>query len=108
MKRLHTNWQASILVCRKCSKRLGGGFGPKGKQSLAKLLRRQADGGKRRKAAIGIIEVKCLGVCPRNAVTVIDGRRPDSWLIVPAGSDVAVVVEALSYGKGDNESPREN
>lgn len=101
MKRLRANWQASVLVCRKCSKKIGGGFGPKGKQSLAKMLRQQLDGGRRRKAAIGIVDVKCLGVCPRNAVTVIDGRRPDAWLIVPAGSDVAAVVDALDDGKSD-------
>jgi hypothetical protein len=33
------NWSAAILVCGKCSKKVGGGFGPKGKTSLAKALK---------------------------------------------------------------------
>lgn len=89
-----SNWEASLLVCRKCSKKLGGGFGPKGKTSLAKALKKHG-GGKGRKAKLGVIEVKCLGVCPRGAVTVIDSRDPTRWRLVREGADVAEVAAAL-------------
>jgi hypothetical protein len=52
--------------------------------------------GKGRKAATGVIPVKCLGVCPKNAITVVDSRRPRDWMIVPAGTSVAHVVDALN------------
>ena len=39
MKTLRSNWSDAILVCAKCSKKLDGGFGPKGKTPLAKALR---------------------------------------------------------------------
>ena len=47
--------------------------------------------GKGRKAAAGVVETRCLGVCPRNAVTLIDTRAPDEWLIVPAGAELGMV-----------------
>lgn len=89
-----SNWEASLLVCRKCSKKLGGGFGPKGKTSLAKALKKHG-GGKGRKAKLGVIEVKCLGVCPRGAVTVIDSRDPTRWRLIREGADVTEVAAAL-------------
>jgi predicted metal-binding protein len=91
---VRSNWEASLLVCRKCTKRLGGGFGPKGKTPLAKALK-QHGGGKKRKARLGVIEVKCLGVCPRGAVTVIDSRDPGRWRLVRAGADIGEVAAAL-------------
>ncbi|RHW16564.1 (2Fe-2S) ferredoxin domain-containing protein [Sphingomonas gilva] len=89
-----SNWEASVLVCRKCSKRLGGGFGPKGKMPLAKALRKVGSG-KGRKARIGVVEVKCLGVCPKGAVTVIDSRDPGQWRLVRAGADLGEVAAVL-------------
>jgi predicted metal-binding protein len=97
MKR-HTasNWEAAVLVCTKCSKKLGGGFGESGKQSLAKALRERLGIGKGRKAPLGVVEVKCLGVCPKRAVVVVNAQRPHDWMIVPAGEDVDVVLHALA------------
>lgn len=92
-----SNWQGAVLVCRKCSKKLGGGFGPKGKQSLAKALRQAGGGKKRRKDSFGVLEVGCLGVCPRGAVTVIDGAQPERWLLVPEGADVEAVLAQLKH-----------
>ena len=37
---VRSNWQQAVLVCRKCSKKLDGGFGPRGDERLAKALRR--------------------------------------------------------------------
>lgn len=90
-----SNWQGAAIVCRKCSKKLGGGFGPKGKQSLAKALRKAGKGKKGRKASFGVVEVGCLGVCPRGAVTLIDGSQPDRWLLVPQGADVDTILADL-------------
>ena len=76
--RVRSNWAQTILVCAKCSKKIGGGFGAKGKTSFAKALRQQVGAGKGRKAAVGIVEVKCLGICPKRAVTVV-AARSDSY-----------------------------
>lgn len=83
-----SNWGNAVLVCGKCSKKLGGGFGPKGKTSLAKALRKEFGLGKGRKAEAGVVETKCLGVCPGGAVTVVNGGHAREWLIVRKGADL--------------------
>ena len=93
------NWSHALLVCRKCSKKLDGGFGPDGRMRLAKALRKEAGFGKGRKARIGVAEIGCLGICPKRAVTVIDTRAPDRWQIVTAGTDVAAL--AASFAPAD-------
>ena len=92
---VRANWSAAILICSKCSKKLGGGFGPKGKTSLAKALRKRLGLKRGRKSAAGIVEVRCLGVCPRGAVTVIDGASPREWMLVPEGADIDAVALEL-------------
>jgi hypothetical protein len=89
-----SRWTATVIVCAKCEKKLGGGFGKDGGQRLSKLLAKRAGGGKGRKAALGVVTSKCLKLCPKRAVTVVDGARPDEWLIVPGGTPVDEV-EAL-------------
>jgi predicted metal-binding protein len=95
LKTVRSNWSGTILVCAKCSKKLDGGFGPKGKTSLAKALRKQFGLKKGRKGAAGIVEVKCLGMCPRGAVTVVNGTQSREWLIVPEKADLDTVAAAL-------------
>ena len=95
LKSVRSDWSNTLLVCRKCSKRLDGGFGPKGRTSLAKALCKHLDVKKGRKARLGIVEVKCLGVCPRGAVTVINGRAPGEWALVKAGADLDAVARGL-------------
>ncbi len=92
---LASRWQGSVLVCGKCSKKLDGGFGEKGRTPLVKLLRQALGVKKGRKAERGVVEVKCLGVCPKNAVVMVDGAQPDRWLLVPAGADAQEVVATL-------------
>ena len=92
---MRANWSAAIIVCSKCSKRLGGGFGPKGKASLAKALRKRLGLKKGRMGRAGIVEVKCLGVCPYGAVTVIDAANPREWILVPQGADIDAVAAEL-------------
>lgn len=91
--RVAASWSSAVLVCAKCSKRLNGGFGPRGKQSLGKALRKHLHLKKGRKAAAGIVDVKCLGVCPRGAVTVVNAAASQEWLIVPAGADLDAVAK---------------
>jgi predicted metal-binding protein len=92
---VRSNWSNAILVCSKCSKKLDGGFGPKGKAPLAKALRKHLGLKKGRKGAAGIVEVKCLGVCPRGAVTVVNGAQAREWLLVPGGADLDEVATEL-------------
>jgi len=97
---VRSDWRGAILVCRKCGKKLGGGFGPKGRTGLAKALRKEIGGGKGRKAKMGVIEVGCLDICPKDAVTVVDTRRPGEWLIVEAGTPVGEVADRLDKHSG--------
>jgi len=98
---VRAQWQTALLVCRKCSKKVDGGFGPKGKTPLAKALKQALDGGKGRKARVGIVEVKCLGICPKHAVTMIDAAHPRDWLLVKPGTDVADVVAEIGLSARD-------
>lgn len=84
-----SRWQGAVLVCGKCTKKLGGGFGAKGKTSLVKALRSEPGFGKGRKAEVGVVETRCLGVCPKGAVVLVDTRRPMRWRVVEEGADVA-------------------
>lgn len=106
LKVVPAGWSNAVLICRKCTKKLGGGFGPNGRTPLAKALRRELDVRKGRKGAIGIMEVKCLGLCPGGAVTVVNGAAPGEWLVVRAGTPVAALVHELGLdgagtGAGD-------
>ncbi|MCP1468517.1 putative metal-binding protein [Sphingobium sp. OAS761] len=92
---VRSNWQNAVLVCRKCSKKMDGGFGVDGSQRLAKVLRRHLTLGKGRKAAAGIVEVNCLGVCPKGAVTVVNGARAREWLLVRPDADLDELAEML-------------
>ena len=90
-----SRWAAAIIVCGKCEKKLGGGFGKDGRQRLSKLLVKRAGGGKGRKAGAGVVVSKCLKLCPKRAVTVIDGAHPGEWLIVPGGTPIGEVEVTL-------------
>ena len=98
---VRSNWHSAILVCRKCSKKLDGGFGPEGKERLAKALRRHLALTKGRKATAGIVEVNCLGVCPKNAVTVVNGADAGGWLLVRAGADLEELSHELDLEPAD-------
>jgi predicted metal-binding protein len=93
--RIGSHWENTILVCSKCSKKLEGGFGSRGRTPLAKALRQHLGLKKGRKASLGIVEVKCLGVCPRGAVTVINGAIPGEWTLVRAAADLDEIALGL-------------
>ena len=97
---VRSQWRQAVLVCRKCSKKVGGGFGEKGGTRLAKALRAEVGGGKGRKASVGIVEVGCLKICPKRSVVVIDGTRPGEWLLVEPGTPIAEVAARLGMDAG--------
>lgn len=92
---VRSNWRNAVLVCRKCSKKLDGGFGPDGDERLAKALRRHLKLKKGRKAEAGIIEVNCRGVCPKGAVTMVNGAASREWLLVRPGADLDALARDL-------------
>jgi predicted metal-binding protein len=96
---VRSNWSNTVLVCAKCSKKLGGGFGPRGRTPLAKALRKHLGLKKGRKGVAGIVEVKCLGVCPPGAVTVVNGAASREWLLVPEGADLDAVAKTLGFSE---------
>ncbi|MFC3440490.1 (2Fe-2S) ferredoxin domain-containing protein [Sphingobium rhizovicinum] len=99
---VQANWRNVALICRKCSKKLDGGFGPHGDERLAKALRRHLSLKKGRKASAGLVEVNCLGVCPKGAVTVVDGADSRQWLLVRPGADLDEL--ATTLGICDSQS----
>ncbi len=88
-------WGGVVLVCGKCSRKVGGGFGPKGRTSLARALRALLPKAKGRKAAHGVIETGCLKLCPKARVVAIDAARPGEWLLIAPGTPVAEVAARL-------------
>lgn len=84
-----------LAVCGKCGKKIGGGFGKGGKASLVKTLRRDLAAAKGKRAGVRVVETRCLGICPRHAVAVVDGRHPDAILIVARGTEVDEIADRL-------------
>lgn len=105
IKRTATRWREVILVCRKCSKKLDGGFGPDGDKTLKKALRRYLKAGKGRKSELAVVGADCFDICPRNAVVAVNARRPDELLIVPAGADLFEVKARLGLDDGRRLKP---
>ena len=84
-----------VLVCGKCSRKLDGGFGKKGKHGLKDVLRDALkEAGRRRE--LRVVEVGCLGLCPKRAVTAVSTARPGEVLVVPQGTDAASLLSALA------------
>lgn len=105
IKSTDTQWRDVVLVCRKCSKKLDGGFGPDGDKTLKKALRRYLHAGKGRKADLAVVGADCFDVCPKNAVVAVNARRPEELLIVPAGADLFEVKARLGLDDGRRLKP---
>ncbi len=106
-----TQWKDVVLVCKKCSKKLDGGFGPEGDQSLKKALKRylkppkSAKTGKGRKAELTVKHTDCFDVCPKNAVIAVNAANPKALLIVPVGADLLEVKARLGLHDGRRTRP---
>ncbi len=102
-KRVGTEWRDVVLVCRKCARKLDGGFGPDGDDGFAKALRHALDAGEMRKRKalrreVAVVEVGCLDVCPKKAVVVVKGSEPGRVELVPEGAGMDEVVQRLGLG----------
>jgi predicted metal-binding protein len=95
---VRARWGKAVLVCAKCSKKLDGGFGEEGNRPLAKALRKHLKLKNGPKARAGVVEVKCLDVCPKGAVVVVDSARPGEWLLVRPGDDLDAVAARSGLG----------
>jgi hypothetical protein len=84
-----------IAICGKCGRKVGGGFGPGGDKSLAKTLRRAANGARGKRATLRIVETRCLDICPKRAVALIDSESPGRVMIVPEGVRTDAVIARL-------------
>ncbi len=80
-----TPWKTVILLCGKCARKMDGGFGPKGKETLRTALR-EAFTEKGHRRDVRIVETRCMGVCPKKAVTAINASRPNRMLTIPKGT----------------------
>ena len=89
-----TPWLDLIVVCGKCSKKLDGGFGDDGEDSLARALKHELRASGRRRT-VRVLESKCLGLCPKGAVTVLPGRNPGAMLTIAAGVAASTVLETI-------------
>lgn len=90
------NWSHAIMVCKKCGKkRQNRCFGPK-KKALSKALKEELGTKKGRKAPLGVVEVSCLDICPKNGVVVVDSRTPGHWRIVTCDADISELARQLA------------
>lgn len=87
-------WRDVLLVCRKCSGKLKGGYGPTNKDTLPDAFKQVLRDLKRRRD-VRVLEVGCLGICPKDAVTVIRGSAPEEMLVVPEGLDLMLLASRL-------------
>lgn len=88
-------WTELLAVCRKCGRKLKRrGFGPAGRDDLPEALKHRLRETRRRRA-VRVIEVGCLGVCPKGGVTVLRGDAPGEMLVVPAGTEIDQLVARL-------------
>ena len=98
------DWSDTVLICRKCSKKLRGGFGGRGDISLGKALKelsRQADDGFRkpkRRRSLLVLEIGCQDLCPKQAVVACRPALAHRWFIVPKGTPIGTVAAELGIG----------
>jgi hypothetical protein len=64
---------------------MNGGYGANGKEALRTALwaELKARGYKR---GVRVIETRCLGICPKRAVTALNARKPGRILTMPEGA----------------------
>lgn len=98
-----SDWTRAILVCGKCSRGVGGGWGAKGRTPLAKALRRALGVSKGPRASVGVVEVGCLGACPAKGVVILDGTRPGRWLVARPGETVEAMLAAVDVPEATAE-----
>ncbi|QIQ86143.1 (2Fe-2S) ferredoxin domain-containing protein [Erythrobacter sp.] len=94
---IRSNWSHAILVCGKCGKKAkkrGLTFG-KHDQTFRKALKAALGAKKGRKASLGLVEVPCLDICPKNGVVLVDSRTPGQWRIITPDADMDELARQL-------------
>ncbi len=103
VRTVKTGWNDVLLICKKCSKKLDGGFGEDGTTTLRKAIRdRLRENGQR--GQVGLIDVRCFGVCPKRAVTVVRASNPSELLVIPVGVPIDTVLSPGIRGEPDDAS----
>ncbi|WP_298956219.1 (2Fe-2S) ferredoxin domain-containing protein [uncultured Methylobacterium sp.] len=87
-------WTEIVMVCAKCAKRQGVG---------AKAVRRGLKQGAKRLRGGGrlrVVEVGCLGLCPKRSLTLASGAslRDGRLLVFDPAADPAAMLAALLPG----------
>ncbi|UAJ11371.1 (2Fe-2S) ferredoxin domain-containing protein [Polymorphobacter megasporae] len=85
-----------VAICKKCGKKVGGGFGEDGSKSLAKALVKTLGLPKWKRSPIRIVETGCMKLCPRRAVAVTTSR--DAGLVYVVPQDTPVIDVAVQLG----------
>ena len=101
-----TPWNTVILLCGKCARKMEGGYGVKGKETLRSVLRAELKI-KGYGRGIRLIETRCMGLCPKNEVTVLNAGRPDCILTVPKGVMADQLIEQILRPDRDLARPAE-
>jgi predicted metal-binding protein len=99
---IETGWRETILICRKCGKRLGGGFGKDGKATLRAALRQELRKHGRRRS-VRLIETGCFGICPKKGVTVGLGSAAGELLVVGKGAELSRLLDRWKLMNGAKE-----
>ena len=92
-------WRTVVLLCGKCARKLDGGYGPDGEDTLRFTLRAALKKTGRHRD-VRIMETRCMGICPKQAVSAMSAARPEIILTVPKQTPPD---EVLSLLLGDNE-----
>ncbi|MEE4539682.1 MAG: hypothetical protein V2J51_14475 [Erythrobacter sp.] len=50
---------------------------------------------KGRKAPLGLVEVSCLDICPKDAIVLVDSRTPGQWRIIRPDADIDELARQL-------------
>jgi hypothetical protein len=92
LRNVSAKWDEVLLVCRKCSRKVHGGFGKDGDKRLEKALKSALKSQGRYK----VVPVSCLDICPKNAVCLVQASAPSTVHLVPPGTPMEEVVGRLA------------
>lgn len=89
-------FRAAVLVCGKCSRKLDGGFGKRGREPARKALKRALKSGAWGRK-VRVVETSCLGLCPkrRQALASPEGLAAGRLLAASPGADAEALLDAL-------------
>src|SRR6516165_2151312 len=94
MKSYRTNWTNILLLCGKCARKMDGGYGEDGGDTLRSVMKTALkEAGLKRQTRL--IETKCMGLCPKNAVIAVNASHPGRMLVIPKGTEANVVLARL-------------